>query len=186
ERFALDFVRSGPGGRLFTGDQAKLSSYAYFGAEIHAVADGVVTSAEDGAPEQVPGKLPTDATLQNAAGNHVVEDIGDGRFALYAHMQPGSLRVKTGDRVTRGQVIGLLGNSGNTDAPHLHFHVMDGPSPLRANGLPYMFTSFVGNGVVTSEAPLWKGAPAPIDAKALSGNHVNQLPLNDQLITFPE
>jgi hypothetical protein len=85
-----------------------------------------------------------------------------------------------------GRIHGLLGNSGNTDAPHLHFHVMDGPSPLRANGLPYMFTSFVGDGVVTSEAPLWKGAPAPIDAKALSGNHVNQLPLDDQLITFPE
>ena len=71
-------------GRLFTGDQAKLSSYPFFGAEIHAVADGVVTSAEDGAPEQVPGKLPADATLQNAAGNHVVEDIGtdDSRSAL--------------------------------------------------------------------------------------------------------
>jgi len=59
-------------------------------------------------------------------------------------MQPGSLRVTQGDRVTRGQVIGLLGNFGNTDAPHLHFHVMDGPSPLRANGLPYTFASFVG------------------------------------------
>jgi hypothetical protein len=186
ERFAIDFVRLDADGRLFTGDQAKLSSYAYFGADIHAVADGVVVSTEDGAPEQVPGKLPANATLQNAAGNHVVEDIGDGRFALYAHLQPGSLRVKPGDRVTRAQVIGLLGNSGNTDAPHLHFHVMNGPSPLRANGLPYAFTSFVGNGVVTSEAPLWKGAPAPIDASALAGDHTNQLPLNDQLITFPE
>jgi len=186
ERFAIDFVRLDADGRLFTGDQAKLSSYPYFGAEIHAVADGVVTSAEDGAPEQVPGKLPSDATLQNAAGNHVVQDLGDGRFALYAHMQPGSLRVKAGDHVTRGQVIGLLGNSGNTDAPHLHFHIMDGPSPLRANGLPYTFTSFVGDGVVTGEAPLWKGAAAPIDAKDLSGNHANQLPLNEQLVTFPE
>ena len=63
---------------------------------------------------------------------------------------------------------------------------MDGPSPLRANGLPYTFTSFVGNGVVTSEAPLWKGAAAPIDEKDLAGNHANQLPLNEQLVTFPE
>jgi peptidase M23-like protein len=186
ERFAIDFVRLDAEGRLFTGDKKQLSSYAYFGVEIHSVADGVVVATEDGLPEQVPGSLPAAVTLQNAGGNHVVVDIGDGRFAFYAHMQPGSLRVKPGDRVTRGQVLGLLGNSGNTDAPHLHFHVMDGPAPLRANGRPYAFTSFVGNGVVTSEAPLWDGAAAPIDAGALAGDHTNQLPLNDQLITFPE
>ncbi len=57
-------------------------------------------------------------------------------------MQPGSVRVKVGDKVKPGQVLGLLGNSGNTDTPHLHFHVMDGPSPLVANGLPYVFTNF--------------------------------------------
>jgi hypothetical protein len=50
--------------------------------------------------------------------------------AFYAHMRPGSLKVKVGDKVVTGQVLGVLGNSGNTDAPHLHFHVMDGPSPL--------------------------------------------------------
>jgi hypothetical protein len=185
ERFAIDFVRLDAEGRLFTGDKTSLSSYPFFGSEIQSVADGVVVAAEDGLPEQVPGKLPAGATIHDAAGNHVVVDIGGGRFAFYAHMQPGSLRVKRGDRVSRGQAIGLLGNSGNTDAPHLHFHVMDGPSPLHANGLPYVFTSFVGDGVVTSEAPLWDGAAAPIDTRALAGPHVNQLPLNDQLITFP-
>ena len=82
-----------------------------------------------------------DATVQMAAGNHVVVDIGEGRFAFYAHMQPGSVRVKVGDTgQDQEQVLGLLGNSGNTDTPHLHFHVMDGPSPLVANGLPYVFT----------------------------------------------
>jgi hypothetical protein len=186
ERFAIDFVRLDADGRLFTGDKATLTSYPFFGAEIHAVADGTVVATENGMPEQVPGSLPAGATIHDAAGNHVVVDIGDGRFAFYAHLQPGSVRVKPGERVTRGQVLGLLGNSGNTDAPHLHFHVMDGPSPLRANGLPYTFTSFVGNGVVTSEATLWDGAPAPIDAAALAGPHSNELPLNDQLITFPE
>ncbi len=186
ERFAIDFVRLDAEGRLFTGDKTQLSSYPYFGSEIHSVADGVVVATADGLPEQVPGKLPAGATIENAGGNHVVVDIGDGRFAFYAHMQPGSLRVKRGDRVTRGQVLGLLGNSGNTDAPHLHFHVMDDPSPLNSNGLPYVFTSFVGNGVVTSEPPLWDGAPAPVDRGALVGEHRNELPLNDQLITFSE
>ena len=74
----------------------------------------------------------------------VVIDIGGGNFAFFAHLKPGSLRVKLGDHVARGDVIALLGNTGNSDAPHLHFHVMDGPSPLDANGRPYVLTHFVG------------------------------------------
>jgi murein DD-endopeptidase MepM/ murein hydrolase activator NlpD len=63
-------------------------------------------------------------------------------FAFYAHMQPGSLRVKLGEKVRRGQVLGLVGNSGNSTAPHLHFHVTDANSPLESEGLPYVFESF--------------------------------------------
>ena len=118
-------------------------------------------------------------------GNYVVIDIGEGRFAFYAHMQPRSVRVKPGDKVTTGQVLGLLGNSGNTDAPHLHFHVMDGASPLLSDGLPYAFTSFTGEGRVTDEQPLFSGGAAPIDPNALSGPHKNQLPLNLEVIGFP-
>jgi len=87
-------------------------------------------------------------------------------------------------------VLGLLGNSGNSDAPHLHFHIMDGPSPLKANGLPYAFTRFTGRGVVTEQdlprlvLLLSKGEVAPIDKSALAGPHVDQLPLNLQVIDF--
>ena len=70
-------------------------------------------------------------------------------IALYAHLQPRSLKVRSGDRVRRGQVLGLVGNSGNSVAPHLHFHVMDGPSPLDSNGLPYLIDSFL----VTATSP---------------------------------
>ena len=100
-------------------------------------------------------------------------------------MQPGSLRIKPGDKVKTGQVLGLLGNSGNTDAPHLHFHVMDGASPLGSNGLPYAFTSFTGEGRAADEQPLFSGGAAPIDPNVLSGPHKNQLPLNLQVIGFP-
>jgi murein DD-endopeptidase MepM/ murein hydrolase activator NlpD len=136
----------------------------------------------------VPGKLPADATIQMAAGNHVVVDIGEGRYAFYAHLQPGSLRVKTGDKVSQGQVLGLLGNSGNTDGPHLHFHVMDGPSPLVSNGLPYAFTSFTGEGRIVDEKAMESGGPVSLDkgADALTGAHHDQLPLNLQVIAFPE
>jgi murein DD-endopeptidase MepM/ murein hydrolase activator NlpD len=144
-----------------------------------------VVATEDDLPEQIPGKLPEDATIQMAGGNYAVVDIGNGRYAFYAHMQPGSVRVKAGDKVTTGQVLGLLGNSGNTDTPHLHFHVMDGPSPLLANGLPYVFTSFVGDGRLTDEQPLFTGGEVTIDKGAMAGPHENEMPLYDQVVSFP-
>jgi hypothetical protein len=185
ERFAIDFVQLNDKNMLITGPMEKLTSYAFFGDEIYSVADGTVVGTEDGLKEQVPGKLPADATIQMAAGNHVVVDIGEGRFAFYAHMQPGSVRVKVGDKVKTGQVLGLLGNSGNTDTPHLHFHVMDGPSPLVSNGLPYVFTGFTGQGRLVDEQPLFTGGAVTIDKDALAGPHQNQLPLADQVVSFP-
>ncbi|HUC02632.1 MAG TPA: M23 family metallopeptidase [Methyloceanibacter sp.] len=185
ERFAIDFVQLNDKNMLIVGPMEKRSSYAYFGDEIYSVADGTVVGTADGLKEQVPGKLPADATIHMAAGNRVVVDIGEGRFAFYAHMQPGSVRVKVGDKVKTGQVLGLLGNSGNTDTPHLHFHVMDGPSPLVSNGLPYVFTGFTGQGRVTDEQPLWTGGAVTIDKDALAGPHKDQLPLADQVVSFP-
>jgi hypothetical protein len=185
ERFAIDFVQLNDKNMLITGPMEKLSSYAFFGDEIYSVADGTVVGTADGLPEQVPGKLPADATIQMAAGNHVVVDIGEGRFAFYAHMQPGSVRVKAGDKVKTGQVLGLLGNSGNTDTPHLHFHVMDGRSPLAANGLPYVFNNFTGQGRLVDEQPLFTGGAVTIDKEALAGPHRNELPLADQVVSFP-
>jgi len=112
--------------------------------------------------------------------------IGGGNYAFYAHLQRGSLKVGLGDRVKTGDVIALLGNTGNTTAPHLHFHVMDGSSPLDANGLPYVFTSFAGRGFLASSAEdaLEGGSAADIDASRLSGTFVNTLPLNEQVVDF--
>lgn len=185
ERFAIDFVQLDAEGRL-TGDKAKLASYPYFGAAVYAVADGAVAATENGLPEQVPGALPAGATVQNAAGNYVVVDMGQQRFAFYAHLQPGSVRVKRGDRVRRGQVLGSLGNSGNTDAPHLHFHVMDAPSPLVANGVPFVFTSFVGEGVVADVEAVIAGQAASIDRTTVAGPQRDRLPLNEEVIAFPD
>lgn len=142
ERFAIDYLQLDPIGRLVTGDPSKLESFAYFGADIHAVGDGRVVSVLDGLPEQVPGRNPTALPLDQYAGNHVVQDLGDGNYALYAHIKTGTAAVKPGDRLTAGQVIGHVGNSGNSSAPHLHFHVMSSPDPLGSNGLPFVFDDF--------------------------------------------
>ena len=99
-------------------------------------------------PDRVPGRLPDGLPIDEADGNFVILDIGGGAYALYAHMQPGSVRVSAGDRVRRGDQIGKVGNSGNSQAPHLHFQVMDAPAGLASNGIPYVFDAFLVTAVV--------------------------------------
>jgi hypothetical protein len=165
ERFAIDYVQLLPDGRLFSGDKTKPESYPGFGADIHAVADGPVVGVVDGLPEQVPGTSPSGLPLEQYAGDHIVQDLGNGNFALYAHLKTGSVKVKVGDRLRSGQVIALLGNTGNTDGPHLHFHVMSAPDPLRSNGLPFVLSTFRLDGRIASmdvEDAVEAGQPAPM------------------------
>ena len=189
ERFAIDYVQLGPDGRLFTGDQAKVESYPYFGADILAVADGPVVAAVDGLPEQVPGKSPTGLALDQYAGNHIVQDLGDGNYALYAHIKTGAVKVKPGDQLTVGQVIGSVGNTGNSDAPHLHFHVMSTPDPLRSDGLPFVFTSFKLDSRIASAddlGPLLDGQPAPLQPGFAARDESSVMPLDLDVMTYAD
>jgi hypothetical protein len=144
QRFATDWLQSGPDGKTFDGDPKDVRSYRAYAEELLAVADGVVVFVKDGIPDNVPG--PTSRAVpigpETIAGNVIVLDIGGGRFAFYGHVQPGTLRVKAGEKVRRGQVMGLVGNSGNSDEPHLHFHVGDSSTLLEAEGIPYVIDSF--------------------------------------------
>ena len=130
QRFAIDFARLYPDGQLTHGDPQYNQNHASYGAELLAVADALVVQVTDGVPENTPSDNGESRqwTLQTVAGNAVVLDLGHGRYGFYAHLQPGSLRVKKGDRVSAGQEMGLLGNSGNSSGPHLHFGVADGPA----------------------------------------------------------
>ncbi|HYJ20604.1 MAG TPA: M23 family metallopeptidase [Solirubrobacterales bacterium] len=184
ERFAIDFVQVGINGHIFSGARDMLSSYLYFGEPIYSATKGKVVGVVDGIPETPAGGFPPNPTAQTAGGNHVVVAMGNGRYAFYAHLQPGSVRVRVGQRVKSGQVLGLLGNSGNSDAPHLHFHVMDSPSPLASNGVPFRFTDFTVEGTMTNVGPFSEtGAAAAIVPKP-RGPRARMLPLNDQVIAF--
>ena len=158
QRFAIDWVRLHDNGKTFEGDSLDNKNYLAYGSDALAVADGIVAETKDSIQQNVPGEMSraVPITLETVAGNHIVLDIGNGHYALYAHLQPGSLRVKLGDHVRRGQVLGLVGNSGNSTEPHLHFHIMDGPSPLGSEGLPYALPSFevVSHGSHHDEIPL--------------------------------
>ena len=190
QRFAIDWMRMDDGGHFVNGDPSDVHNYADYGANVLAVADGKVVDTLNTLDDQKPGRLPDPKTitLENVDGNHVVLDLGGGLFAFYAHIQKGSVTVARGDEVKRGQVLGKLGNTGNTSAPHLHFHLMDGPSVLGSSGLPYVIDSFLYAGQV----------PAPEFAQATnvegdwskgllatpSPRH-GQFPLDLAVVTFP-
>jgi hypothetical protein len=144
QRFAIDWMLLDSAGRLVHGDASEVANYPGYGADVLAVADGTVVDTLNTLTDQKAGTMPDPKTItvENVDGNHIVLDLGDGVFAFYAHMQKGSIAVTPGARVKRGQVLGKLGNTGNTSGPHLHFHLMDGPSVLGSNGIPYVIDSF--------------------------------------------
>lgn len=152
QRFAIDWMRLDEGGRFVHGDPADVHNYDSYGADVLAVADGTVVETLNDLDDQKPGTLPDPKTitLQNVDGNHIVMNLGDGVFAFYAHLQKNSVRVSPGERVKRGQILGKLGNTGNTSAPHLHFHLMEGTSVLGSNGIPYQIDSFSITGRVSA------------------------------------
>ncbi|WP_156913995.1 peptidoglycan DD-metalloendopeptidase family protein [Comamonas badia] len=148
QRFAIDWMRLNPQGEMIHGDPGDVNSFINYGAEVYAVADGTVVDVLNDLDDQIPGQLPDPAaiTLHTVDGNHVILDIGQGRYAFYAHLQKGSVNLRRGDQVKAGRVIGKLGNTGNSSGPHLHFHVMDSPSALGAQGMPFVFDRFMLTG----------------------------------------
>ncbi|MEU3744751.1 MULTISPECIES: M23 family metallopeptidase [Streptomyces] len=122
-----------------------------FDAPLLAVADATVVHAEDGQRDHLSrNSLPAVLYLmliesavrvlagaRRVTGNHLVLDLGDGTYAMYAHLRRGSLAVRAGDRVVAGQELARCGNSGNSTEPHVHFQLMDGPDLETARGVPF-------------------------------------------------
>lgn len=144
--YAYDIVGLGPHLELLSGDGSRNTDFVGFGKEVIAPAGGVVAYARNDVPDNSStGNQDFDKLLAlpdppwGVGGNCVVIDHGDGEWSFLAHMQQGSVAVKTGDRVVQGQLLGKLGNSGATTGPHLHYHLMDGPRILVSDGLPARF-----------------------------------------------
>jgi hypothetical protein len=146
-RYAVDWKKYGADGKSWLGDARDVHSYYAYGQKVVAVADGVVVAASDAYPDNIPRtpagfETAVPITMESVAGNRVVIDIGGGQYAYYAHLEPGSVRVKKDDRVRRGQLLARVGNSGDAREPHLHFQLTDGPDVMDSEGLPHLFERY--------------------------------------------
>lgn len=189
QRFAIDFNQLDPQNRPGSGDPKLPTSYPSFGQPVFAVADGTVAVASDGDRDLQVGEQREEPTPDNAGGNHVVIDLGDGRFAVYAHLQQHSISVRQGERVERGRHIANVGSSGTTGGPHLHFQLTDRPSVVMADGMPYTFESFDLTGQTPPLTDVLRYydtlAPIPISAANHPGLRHEQLPLGRDVVSFP-
>jgi murein DD-endopeptidase MepM/ murein hydrolase activator NlpD len=189
QRFAIDWLQADAEGRLVVGDPKDVRSWVSYGALVRAAAAGRVVAARNDLLDQVPGALPDPRTItvDNVDGNFVVLDHGQGIFTFYAHLQPNTVKVVRGDRVEAGQELGRLGNTGNTSAPHLHFHVMAGSSPLGSDGLPFVLSKFDLAGVIDEaalDAALTGAASLPARRSLSPATRQRQLPLDRAFIDF--
>lgn len=123
QQYAIDLLKLNAAGVRARGlYPANPAAYAIFGAEVVAPCDAVVVAAEDGFEDL----SPPDRQPQHPAGNHIALE-GQGTIVYLAHLMKNSLRVKVGDPVKTGEILGRVGNSGNTTEPHLHIHAEEGP-----------------------------------------------------------
>lgn len=144
ERYAVDSVQFDDAVRtMFDGDPKVNESYFNYGSTLYAVADGVVVQMRDGLPDNSGNqKTVTFNSAMDLAGNYLVIDIGGGRYAYYCHCIPNSFLVRVGDRVREGDPIARLGNSGDSDLPHLHFQVSDSPDFWFSKGIPFVLKEY--------------------------------------------
>ena len=182
-RHAVDWIKLDAEGRHASGDRDRIANWHGYGAEVLAVADGVVAAVRDDVTESETLAGHPDLPLAEGSGNYVSLDIGGGRYAFYEHLRPGSIQVRAGERVRRGQPIAQVGFTGHSMGPHLHFHVADANSLLDAEGLPFVIDAFEVLGGytgfdATADVP-WN--PPAADA---GGRRVQELPPPNAVVTF--
>jgi hypothetical protein len=191
QRFAIDWYVLDDQHRSWLGDPSRLTSYLTYLRPVIAAADGVVVSARNDIPEttSIPNPPPV-PPIAETVGNAVILRVAPGAFLLNAHMVPGSVRVRPGQRVKRGDVLGLIGSSGNSSTPHLHFQVLTTPTFFPADSTPFVFERFELVGQITRR--IWDDdlglQPTPVLPYAPARNpgvRSDQMPLDRNVIVFP-
>jgi hypothetical protein len=169
QRFALDLLGVGPDGKTHKGDGRRNDEYYAFGRAVLAPADGVVTEVIDGVRDNLPGSL----NPLSALGNAVFIQHSKHEVSVLAHFKQASIKVKAGDAVRKGQVLGLCGNSGNSSEPHIHYHLQNTPVIQDATGIKCFFAELVvekGGAKSTQQrySPLKADIISPASSKSLS------------------
>ncbi|MBA4405931.1 hypothetical protein C0389_01520 [bacterium] len=142
ERFCADWNKINATGSASHGDQNVCENWYVYGQNVYAVADGFVVSVNDGMPDQSPvGSVSNDLNTYNSAGNSITIHIPGAGFAIYGHLKTNSILMKSGQMVQKGQIIGKVGNSGNSTAPHLHFGLHSDFPWYISEGLPFYIDS---------------------------------------------
>ncbi|MFD0351369.1 M23 family metallopeptidase [Kitasatospora aburaviensis] len=189
QRFAIDWYRVGEQGQAWEGDPARLSSYLSYRQPVAAAAGGRVVEVQDAIPDNPPPHTPPVPPIEDTVGNHVTLEVAPGRYLLYGHLEAGSLKVREGDCVEPGQVLGLIGNSGNSTTPHLHFQVMTTAEFFPTDSPPFTFRQFRVLGQV--EPRIWDDnlglqptGVLPITPSPYEGPHRAQYPLDREVLEF--
>jgi murein DD-endopeptidase len=185
-RYAVDWVGLDEDGRTTHGDPDRPEEAMGYGTSVLAGAEADVSSVRDGAAESVSiSKNPRHA-LGYGAGNYVALNLGSGRYVFYEHLRTGSICVRAGEHIHRGQVIGALGFSGDTTGPHLHMHVAEGADPLEAEGLPFVLDHYVKIGRYDDMGDLGRNKWKPFPTNRTQHSKANDWPGSNIVVRFDE
>ncbi len=161
QRFGLDLVVVDDTGRFFTGDGSRTDQWLGWGKPVRAAAGGIVAATHDGQPDNVViGTVdrwttrPSRADPMSSYGNYVLIDHGHREYSLVGHLKNGSVRVRKGERVSEGQAIGAMGNSGASGGVHTHFERRTGWGLAGIQTLPAYFSGVTRAGTVRSKRPV--------------------------------
>jgi len=133
--YAIDCLKIGPDGRFYKAPENDVTDFYSYGEPVHSPADGRITEVMDGFTSDVFGEPDT----ENLGGNYVILDIGNGKYFYVGHLMKNRIEVEKGQAVTKGDILGYIGNSGNTSFPHLHMHVQNKPTADYEGRITYPF-----------------------------------------------
>lgn len=182
-RFAIDFIKLDDAGKMAAGDEDVISNWHGYAADVLAVHDGIIASIRNDAKESPTLSGHPQVSAENATGNYISLKIGEHQYVFYEHLKPGSIKVKPGQKVTKGQIIASLGFTGQSTGPHLHLHVADKGSPLGAEGIPFEFEHYRLLGGYTDFSNFGKIRWIPVE-KRKANDIRKERPTSNSVIEF--